>query len=157
LAARDELAGSNEEDRSRAAARVLVWAASDASSVDIARIDALIGDLSPTARWEWWGARAAHELAPVEAQEPRSIERAASVLVPVRGLVDVPAPLGSRGPALAAGARLARHVGDGEAARRMEVLRRALALSLREGAPPAHRAALAQVSWLEQIGDDPTP
>ena len=57
LAAAVELEEGLEEDQARAAARRLVWAAGKGLSP--APIDARINALSPTARWEWWGARAA--------------------------------------------------------------------------------------------------
>ena len=54
-----------------------------------------------------------------------------SRLAELVALLDVAAPLGSRGPALAAGARLAAELGDGDVARRLETARRAR----RGGAP----------------------
>src|SRR5690606_13491765 len=78
------------------------------------------------------------------------------ILSELLALVDVPAPLASRGPALAAGAALAAELGDGVAARRLEDARRAAANVLREGAPPEHRAALAAVRWAALAGREPT-
>jgi transcriptional regulator with GAF, ATPase, and Fis domain/tetratricopeptide (TPR) repeat protein len=142
LAAASELEAGADEDRLRAAARVLVWAHDVSSSFSLSAMDARVHALSAVARWEWWGARAASS-APSQ-----------RVLGELVALLDVPAPLGSRGPALAAGARLARVLGDGEAARRIEGTRRTLAATLREHAPAAHRAALSAVAWLDGIGED---
>jgi transcriptional regulator with GAF, ATPase, and Fis domain len=74
------------------------------------------------------------------------------VLAELVALLDVAAPLGSRGPALAAGARLAAELGDGDVARRLETARRIAADALREGCPPEHRAALVNVPWSRSTG-----
>jgi transcriptional regulator with GAF, ATPase, and Fis domain len=65
----------------------------------------------------------------------------------VVALLDVPAPLGSRGPALDAAARLALARQDGDAARRLDQARLLAARLLREGTPPERRAALVAVTW----------
>jgi transcriptional regulator with GAF, ATPase, and Fis domain len=69
------------------------------------------------------------------------------VLAALVAVLDVAAPLGTRGPALAAGARLAAELGDGDIARRLETARRAAADALRDGCPPEHHAALVNVPW----------
>jgi transcriptional regulator with GAF, ATPase, and Fis domain len=133
--------GGTDEDRARAAARLLVWA-SDAIAEDrIAAVDRQVASLGAPVRWEWWGARAAAILA------GRRSDGDAGVLPALVALVDVPALLSSRGPALDAAAHLATARGDGEAARRLEHARVAAAHALREGTPPAYRAFLAGVSW----------
>ncbi len=142
IAAATELGASQDEDQIRAAARVLVWARDSSLLLSIAAADERVRALSAAARWEWWGARAT-------AGSPSS-----RVLAELVALLDVPAPIGSRGPALAAGARLARALGDGEAARRIEAARRLLAMVLREGTPPEHRAALGGVGWLDGIEEE---
>lgn len=142
LAACAELGASSDEDRIRAAARVLVWAPDAALPLPMATADERVRALSPAARWEWWGARAA-----ATAPAPR-------VLAELVALLEIPAPVASRGPALAAGSRLARALGDGEATRRIEAARRTLATVLREGAPPMHRAALSAVEWLDATADE---
>ncbi len=155
LAAADELeaAGGAEEDRVRAAARVLLWAAQDGSTsslrLDPQATDERVQSLSASARWEWWGARAS---SPNAHRRPSAQRTLAEIIA----LLDVPAPIGSRGPALASAARLARALGDGEAARRIEAARRVAANTLREGAPPEHRAALSSIGWLEGMGEDDT-
>lgn len=150
LAAAEELARSTDEDRIRAAARVLVWAPDVSPGVEAVAVDERVRLLSATARWEWWGARAASSLSGT-ATGPNASQRVLAELV---ALLDVPAPIGSRGPALAAAARLARAIGDGEAARRIEGARRSLAMCLREGTPPEHRASLAAVAWLDGITEE---
>jgi transcriptional regulator with GAF, ATPase, and Fis domain len=156
-AADDELQRASDEDRIRSAARVLVWAeglTSAGSRVDVEAIDARASSSSATARWEWWGARAAAALATrASLSDGDGARRAAAhavsprVLAEVVAVLDVAAPLGSRGPALAAGARLAAELGDGDIARRLETARRAAADALRDGCPPEHHAALVNVPW----------
>jgi serine/threonine-protein kinase PknK len=148
-AADDELADASDEDRMRSAARLLVWAEGVTSSgarVDVDGIDARASSSAATARWEWWGARAAAALS------TRAHGASPRVLAELVALLDVAAPLGSRGPALAAGARLAAELGDGDVARRLETARRLAADALREGCPPEHRAALVNVPWSRSTG-----
>ena len=147
-AADGELAGASDEDRIRAAARVLVWAdgiGGSGARIEVDAIDQRVASHSPTVRWEWWGARCTSLLAHRRASgvQPASTR----ALVELVALLDVPAPLGSRGPALAAGARLAAELGDGDQSRRLETARRLAAEALREGCPAEHRAALASVPW----------
>jgi transcriptional regulator with GAF, ATPase, and Fis domain len=171
LAAATELDASTDEDRIRAAARMLVWARDTSPLLAVSAADARAHAVSTTARWEWWGARASSTQAspgvhstPASAGTPStyvdSVQQSwtppTAVLAELLALLDVPAPLGSRGPALAAAARLARDVGDGEAVRRIEAARRSLATTLREGTPPAYRAALAAVGWLDGIEEEDT-
>jgi transcriptional regulator with GAF, ATPase, and Fis domain len=146
LAAADELSASTPEDRVRAAARVLVWAGEGdrAGHADVPAGDTLAPSLSAAARWEWWGAQAV--------AGPAS-ERSHVFSELVR-LLHVPAPASSRGPALAAAARIGRELGDGDAVRRIEAARRALALVVQENAPPEHRAALRDVAWLEGVAEE---
>ncbi|HEY1695092.1 MAG TPA: sigma 54-interacting transcriptional regulator [Polyangiaceae bacterium] len=129
------------EDRARAASRLLVWAPDTMSDERVASTDAVASTLSPPARWEWWGARAASVLA------GRGVDSAPAVLAALVALLDVPALLSSRGPALDAAARLATEQGDGDAARRIEQVRQNAARALREGTPPEHASSLAAVSW----------
>jgi transcriptional regulator with GAF, ATPase, and Fis domain/tetratricopeptide (TPR) repeat protein len=131
----------SDEDRARAAARLLVWSPDALAEERVASTDRIVASLGAPARWEWWGARA------VAILSGRRFEGDAGVLPALVGLVDVPGPVSSRGPALDAAARLAIDRGDGEAARRLEHARLAAARALREGAPPDHRASLAAVTW----------
>ena len=130
---------ASDEDRIRSAARLLHWAdgvAASGAPVEVDSIDARVASSSATTRWEWWGARAA--------SAPAAPHR---VLGEVVALLDAAAPIGSRGPALAAAARLAADVGDGDIARRLETSRRVAAETLREGCPPEHHASLASIPW----------
>ena len=119
------------EDRVRAAARVLSWGARD--------VDADPAGCSPAARWEWWGARAARGHA--------------AALPEILALLETPAPLGSRGPALAAAAVLARSLGDGDALREgtPAELRGFVVPWTREDEVETVALAPAQVAQLESI------
>ena len=135
-----ELRAAGAEDRARSAARLLTWAPAAIDDARVAAVDALAPTLSPAARWEWWGARAAASLAGRRAGD-------GGVLGALLALVDVPSPLGSRGPALDAAVRLATERGDGDAARRLESARQLAAKALHEGTPPEHRPSLVAVGW----------
>ena len=136
-----ELGDVSAEDVARSAARLLVWAPAVVDDARIAATDGLAPSLSAPAQWEWWGARATAWLA------GRRTAGDGAVLAALLALVDAPAPLGSRGPALDAAVRLATERGDGEAARRLEGARQAAARALREGTPPEHRPSLVAVAW----------
>jgi len=136
------------EDRVRAAARLLVWAPEAIDERGVAEGDEAVAKAGAPARWEWWGARAHALLA------GRRSEGDASVLGSLLALVDVPAPLFSKGLALDAAVRLATDRGDGDAARRLEMARLAAARALREGTPPEHGASLASVTWARTSGVD---
>jgi transcriptional regulator with GAF, ATPase, and Fis domain len=129
------------EDFARSGARLLVWAPDAIDDARIASTDAQMRMLAAPARWEWWGARATAMLS------GRATSGDASVLSALAGLVDSPAPLSSRGPALDAGVRLATEQGEGESARRLEYARQTAASVLRAGAPPEYASALAAVAW----------
>ncbi|HSO38600.1 MAG TPA: GAF domain-containing protein, partial [Labilithrix sp.] len=152
-----ELGGAADEDRIRSAARVLIWAEGITASgtrIEVDAIDQRVASRSSTARWEWWGARATSLLA--LRRGPAVAPAAVRVLAELVALLDVAAPLGSRGPALAAGARLAAELGDGDQARRLETARRVAAQALREGCPVAHHAALAAVPWARSTSPEGT-
>ncbi|HEY3820732.1 MAG TPA: sigma 54-interacting transcriptional regulator [Polyangiaceae bacterium] len=141
LEADHRLALGTAEDRARSAARLLVWAPDALGDARIAAIDAAAPALPAPARWEWWGARAAAILV------GRRTDGDAGVLGALLSLADVPAPLGSRGPALDAAVRLATERGDGDSARRLEHARQLAARALRDQVPPEHAASLASVPW----------
>jgi serine/threonine-protein kinase PknK len=145
----EELRDASPEDRARSAARLLVWAPGAIDEARVAAVDAIASTLSAPARWEWWGARAAAWVA------GRRTGADAGVLAALLALVEVPALLGSRGPALAAAVRLATEQGDGAAARRLEGARQAAARTLREGTPPEHRPSLVAVAWARIGAADP--
>ncbi len=141
-----ELAGAPLEDRVRSAARLLVWAdglGGSGAPVDVDGVDAGVSLMSPAVRWEWWGARALSILVDRSAV----VRDGGRVLSEIVSLLDVAAPLASRGPALEGGARLASEMGEGDTARRIETARSAAAETLREGCPPEHRASLVSVAW----------
>jgi transcriptional regulator with GAF, ATPase, and Fis domain len=138
------LEGGSPDDVVRAAARLLVWASGAIDDRAVAERDEQAARCSAPVRWEWWGARAQAILSGRRAVPAAD---AAAVLGALAGLVDVPAPLFSRGPALDAAVRLATERADGEMARRFEVARGDAARALREGTPPEYRASLAAVSW----------
>jgi serine/threonine-protein kinase PknK len=140
--AAERVRGLGANDELRAAARLLIWAP---ASIDVAKLaagDAASASAGAPAKWEWWGARAHAALA-----EGRRDAGDRAILAALLSLVDVPAPLGSRGPALAAAVQLAVEVGDGEAARRFELARAVAARVLWSGTPHELRASLDSVSW----------
>jgi serine/threonine-protein kinase PknK len=137
----ERLGGGSPEDRARSAARLLVWAPPAIDDARLAAVDAIAPTLSAPARWEWWGARAEAILA------GRRAEGDVGVLGALVALVDAPAPLGSRGPALDAAVRLATERGEGDAARRLEHARQLAARALREQTPAEYLSSLASVPW----------
>ncbi len=128
----------------RAAARLLVWAKDAIDAGRIAETDAAAATVGAPARWEWWGARAAAAL------DGRGGEAADRILAELTRLIAVPAPLSSRGPALLAAARLAVERGNGEAARRFEGVRRAVAERLVERAPADMKSLALEVPWAKE-------
>jgi transcriptional regulator with GAF, ATPase, and Fis domain len=141
IEASDRLQEAGGEDAVRAAARRLVWASETVDDRAVSRGDASAAGAGASARWEWWGARARAILA------GRRHEGDGAVLGALLSLIDVPAPLWSRGPTLDAAVRLATHEGNGDAARRFEVARASAARTLHDGTPPALRSSLATVAW----------
>ncbi len=144
------LGDAGPDDAVRAAARLLVWAADAIDDARVTACDKAASGVSAPVRWEWWGARAHAILA------GRRADGDGGVLGALLGMVDVQAPLFSRGPALDAAVRLATDRGDGEMARRFELARRDAARILREGTPVEHRASLASVSWARTSAIDPS-
>jgi serine/threonine-protein kinase PknK len=138
------LVAGDSDDELRAAARLL----SHGESVDVAEMDrrARLRDAPIDARIEWWGARALVEAERVKPQ------RSDAVLTELGALMAARVPLGIRGPALAAGARLAARVGDSEAARRLALGSREAARELALRAPPEHRAAVSTLPWVTSLG-----
>ncbi len=132
---------ASADDVVRSGARLLVWAPDAIDDLRIAECDEAAGKVTAPARWEWWGARA-HAIG-----AGRRTLGDPGVLGALLALLDVPALLSSRGPALDAGARLATERGDGELARRFEVALGEAARSLREKTPAEYRACLAAVPW----------
>jgi transcriptional regulator with GAF, ATPase, and Fis domain len=138
--ASEQLRDVGGEDALRAVARRLVWATDTVDHRAIARGDGEAATASASTRWEWWGSRARAVLAGRR-------HDGGAVLGQLLSLIDVPAPLWSRGPALDAAVRLATDEGNGDAARRFEVARTEAARILRDGTPPSLRASLETVGW----------
>jgi transcriptional regulator with GAF, ATPase, and Fis domain len=141
VSAARELANGAAADAARAAARLLVWAPEAIDDARVAEVDGVVAGCAAPVRFEWWGARARSWLG------GRRVGSDADILAALSALVDTPAPLGSRGPALDAAARLAHERGDGDAARRFEAARRDAARQLREGTPAELASSLAAVPW----------
>jgi len=138
-----EALASVADDGLRAAARALVWAPQIITRQNIATLDAAATHGSPVAAWEWFGARA-HRCV-IGGEHDVS---APDVLARLLGLAHIPAPLASRGPALASARDLAMKLGDGEVARRFETLRRSAAERLRATTPDDLKESLASVAWM---------
>ncbi len=128
------------DDALRAAARLH----ERGEEVDLPLLDARARDQGTAldARFDWWAARA---------------RRAAASSAPSRGdaicaellkLANVTAPVVVRGPALAAGARLAAEIGDGETARRLTLSTADAARELVRRAPPELKASVASLAWV---------
>jgi serine/threonine-protein kinase PknK len=146
--ARDSVVSANfalrdgdRDDRSRAAARLLVWAPDAIGDARVAETDLAMADASGPARWEWWGARA------VAALVGRGAETGDRILAELAGLLAVGAPIGSRGPALSAAVRLALERGEGDTARRFEAARRAVSEQLLTKTPPEYRSLALALEW----------
>ncbi len=149
--AAERLSGAAAEDELRANARVLVWAPEAIDARRVAEGDRAALQASVPARWEWWGARARAGLSGSHASQAGDD---GVVLGALLALVELPAPLGSRGPALDAAVGLATRMGDGAAARRFELARAAAARVLREGTPVELRSSLASVAWARESAPD---
>jgi transcriptional regulator with GAF, ATPase, and Fis domain len=148
IEAANRLKGTDSESGLRAAARLLVWAPDCLDARDRQAGDQAAATAAPAARFEWWGARARAGCSVAgEWGDPL-------VITALSALVDVPAPLGSRGPALDAAFGLATKMGDGEGARRFDQARAAAAGALRDGTPPELRASLASVPWARASSAD---
>ncbi|MEO7114016.1 MAG: GAF domain-containing protein, partial [Polyangiaceae bacterium] len=139
-----ELVGGSEEDLGRASARLLIWASGAIDKTAISQADRASSGWSAGARWEWWGARAT-------AIDPRTNPtEARSILTSLAALVGVAAPVGSRGPALAAAVTLATQLGEGDGARRFESERVRASRRLRQHAPAEYRASIETLRWARE-------
>ena len=135
---------ATSDDAIRAAARALVWAPAAITETRIAELDGAATKSSPSASWDWLGARAR---VCASASNVTDAAGAMDVLKHILAIAQVPAPLASRGPALAAARDLAMKLGEGEAARRLETLRRAAADKLRSTTPDEYKDVLTNVAW----------
>jgi transcriptional regulator with GAF, ATPase, and Fis domain len=151
-----KLVDAGPDDEVRAAARLLRHGA-PALALDPARLDAVdhlasdVAAVSAGARFDWWGARAA-----------RLVDGAADggdlrVLAALTGLADRRAPVGSRGPALAAGQALAAQKGRGDEAQRLLALLGDVARDLVRRAPPELEGAVQALPWVARAAAAPEP
>ncbi|MBL9024173.1 MAG: sigma 54-interacting transcriptional regulator [Myxococcales bacterium] len=142
-----DLPGDTRADTLRAAARALAIGLLDGS--EITRLDDLgvSVDLPPASRFEWWGARAE---AVLDGRAPSRGERPVEALVV---LADVRCELSARGPALAAGARLAASLGLGDAALRLQGAARRASQALASNAGALADAVYA-LPWLDRAAPD---
>ena len=115
-----------DDDAVRSTARLLVYASArdDVSPARLAACEAFVAaGAGLSARWEYWGARAYVASLDVRAGEGTAAgrEALAALMVLLADPTRASAQVASRGPALANGAKLARELGEGDAARRLEV------------------------------------
>ncbi|HEX2870172.1 MAG TPA: sigma 54-interacting transcriptional regulator [Polyangiaceae bacterium] len=139
------LLDADSDDQLRCAARLL----QRGEDVDRVKHDSLArrDDAAIDARLEWWGARAVSVL-----QRPRG-ERGDEILAELKGLSRTLSPVGVRGPALFAGARLAAHLGDGATARHFTEAVADAARELLRRAPEELRPAVMALPWLARAQD----
>jgi serine/threonine-protein kinase PknK len=134
------LLDADADDELRCAARLL----QHGEDVDRVRHDHLARreDAAIDARLEWWGARASALL-----ERPQG-ERGDEILGELKSLSRTVSPVGVRGPALFAGARLAAQVGDGATARHFTEAVADAARELLRRAPDELRPAIMALPWL---------
>ncbi len=111
--------------------------------VNLPACDARASDstVSAEARLVWWGGRARQLLGAGPAP------RAAEVVRQLATLVSSHAAIGVKGPAFAAGARLAASLGDGELSRRFSRLASEAVATLRRSAPRQLGSSLGLEAW----------
>jgi serine/threonine-protein kinase PknK len=128
------------DDELRCVARLL----EHGENVDLIKSDtaARRPEAAVDARLEWWGARAR-----ALAERP-SGERGDAVLAELKSLSRTVSPVGVRGPALFAGARLAAQLGDGAVARHFTEAVAEAARELLRRAPEELRPAVLALPWL---------
>lgn len=138
-----------EDDALAAAARL--WARG--AVVDVVRFDASARreGAACDARLEWWGARAAHELAAREASRPDVPIAELNALSAARAALPV------RGRALHFGALLAARIADADSARRLSAAAGDAAREFLRRAPPELSQSVRSLDWVRaaEIGGDP--
>jgi len=136
---------ADADDELRSAARLL----QHGEDVDRVKHDHLARreDAALDARLEWWGARALALL-----EHPRG-ERGDEILSELKSLSRTVSPVGVRGPALFAGARLAAQLGDGATARHFTEAVADAARELLRRAPDELRPAVMALPWLARAQD----
>jgi serine/threonine-protein kinase PknK len=146
LAAIEHLAAASERVGKDAAGDDLRIAALELElgrDADVAALDARASDpaASAEARLGWWGARAR------QLSRPGALGRGGDVAQKLTLLVSSHASLGVRGPAFAAGSRLAALLGDAELSRRFARLALEALSVLRRSAPRELAASLELAPW----------
>lgn len=133
------LRDGTDEDKLRALARLLRHAPEEVSTEDLAFADRLArtDPCAPAARLEWWGARALGG----RGTSP-------SIVREVVRLLDAPASIASRGPALGAASKLAAEVFDGDSLRLLVRAQADAVETLRSHAPGALRESIAALPWV---------
>jgi len=137
-----------DDDALRAAARLQLRGA----EVDLVRFDASARreDVSPDARLEWWGARAAREL------RARECVRAEVPIAALNALSSARASLSARGRSLYFGALLAARVSDADAARRLSAAAGDAAREFLRRIPTELTTSARALDWVRaaEIGAD---
>lgn len=145
-----------QEDELRAGARLLRHGGLDVGSIaELDRI-AAVPSASVAARLDWWGVRAEIACTPTT---PSSIEDgpfhqgaapidSPGILAALTAMADMPAPIGARGPALAAGVELAARTGSGDCAQRLLAALGEAARELVRRAPPDLAASIRGLPWV---------
>jgi transcriptional regulator with GAF, ATPase, and Fis domain len=137
---------AGHEDELRAAARLLRHGSPSVGPARIAELDRLANATPPSraaGRLDWWAARAMR----ATSEGP--------ILSALVALADVPASIGARGPALAAGVELAARTGHGEIAQRLLATLGEVARELTRRTPPELSAAVRSLGWVARAAAAP--
>ncbi|RYZ01957.1 MAG: GAF domain-containing protein [Myxococcales bacterium] len=113
-------------------------------------------DVAIDARLEWWGARARRLIGGQSGQSGERGERGErgdEVLAELTRLSRTVSPVGVRGPALLAGAKLAAQLGDGATARHFTEAVADAARELLRRTPEDLKPAVLALPWLSGIGE----
>ncbi len=139
------LLGTTGEDGLRAAARA--WQHGADGGLDRAALDALASTArcTPSARFEWWFARARRSLLESATAD------GAPVVTALSSLRGASAPVSTKGRALAEGAALARELGMGEAAVGLELGAAELAKQLCSRAGPELEEGVRRAAWVARV------
>lgn len=106
------------------------------------------GRIPAAARLDYWGARARNILDHPSENTPRS----ENILAALTALADAHAPIGTRGPALAAGYELALREGKGDIAQRLSAPLSEAARTLLERIPPEYLETTRTRPWIVRAG-----
>jgi transcriptional regulator with GAF, ATPase, and Fis domain len=141
-------AGADGEDALRASARLLRHGSTPFDFARTEQLDRVAASASVPARLDWWGARALR----VAGDDAFSVGVVLGALVAV---ADAPAPVGTRGPALAAGVELAARTGHGDQAQRLLATLGEVARELVRRAPPELASAVRALPWVTRASAAP--